>query len=178
MDKAYDHENSEVLLCKLRRTNSSSSSSSANGRGSGGEDQQPSGERGKEQEVGVNAAAAAVTEEADKKDGGDTCCCSQEREASLGKTAVAGAGGDADDGALGDAEESITVAGNAHAVTVPGAPPPSGATADVVEGLCFAAVSLAPPLSSRETAVGEKSRGPGVEASSTAVGGSSDPLLR
>ncbi|CBJ48314.1 conserved unknown protein [Ectocarpus siliculosus] len=181
MDKAYDHENSEVLVCKLRRTNSSSSSS-ANGRGSGGEDQHPGGERGKKQEIGANAAvaAAAITEEASKKESGDECCCSPGREAALGKAAVTGAGGHADDDALGGAEESIAVAGNAPAVTVPGAPPPSEATADVVEGLSLAAVSLVPqPLSSLETAaVGDRSRGPGGEASSTAVGGSSDPPLR
>ncbi|CAB1102005.1 unnamed protein product [Ectocarpus sp. CCAP 1310/34] len=182
MDKAYDHENSEVLLCKLRRTNSSSSSS-ANGRGCGGEDQQPGGERGKEQEIGSNAAAAAaaaaITEEASKKEGGYACCCSPGREATPGKAAVTRAGGDAEDDALG-AEESIAVAGNAPTVTVPRAPPPSGATADVVEGLSLAAVSLAPPpLSSLETAAGgEKSRGPAGQASSTAVGGSRDPPLR
>ncbi|CAM9901002.1 unnamed protein product [Ectocarpus sp. 4 AP-2014] len=185
MDKAYDHENSEVLVCKLRRTNSSSSSSSAYSRGSGGEVQQPGGERGKKQEIGSNAAAAAaaaaaaITEEANNTGGGDACC-SPGREATLGKAAVTKAGGDVDDDALGGAEESIAVAGNAPAVTVPGAPPPSGAAADVVEGLSLAAVSLAPPpLSSLETAaVGEKNRGPGEEASSTAVGGSSDPPLR
>lgn len=35
MDKAYDHENSEVLVCKLRKTTGSSSGSSRGG-GSGG----------------------------------------------------------------------------------------------------------------------------------------------
>ncbi|CAN0130900.1 unnamed protein product, partial [Ectocarpus sp. 13 AM-2016] len=180
MDKAYDHENSEVLVCKLRRTNSSGSSS-ANGRGSGVEDQQPGGERGKKQEIGSNAAAdAAITEEASEKESGDACCCSPGREETLEKAGLTGAGGDADDDALGGAEESIAVAGNAPAVTVPGAPPPSGATAGVVEGLSLAAVSLAPPtLSSLETAaVGETRRGPGEKASPTAVGGSSAPPLR
>ncbi|CAN0379623.1 unnamed protein product [Ectocarpus fasciculatus] len=178
MDKAYDHENSEVLVCKLRRNNNSSSSANGKGSGGGGEDQQPSGERGKKQEVGDNAAAAAVTEEAGKKEGGDARYRSRGREVSLGKAAVAGAGGDADDDALGGAEELIAVPGDAHAVTVPGAPPPpSGATADVVERLPLAAVSLSPPLSSRETAaVGKNSRGPGVEASPTDGGGSSPPL--
>lgn len=53
MDKAYDHENSEVLLCKLRRGGNSSSSS--NGEGEGNDRVQNCVEQ-----KGAAAAAAAV----------------------------------------------------------------------------------------------------------------------
>ena len=36
MDKAYDHENSEVLLCKLRKTNTNTTTTTTGGSGAGG----------------------------------------------------------------------------------------------------------------------------------------------
>lgn len=123
MDKAYDHENSEVLLCKLRRANNKEG-----GRGDG-RDKSESSEGKKEGDscvvkggaagTAVSAAGAGDTAEGDGSAVGAKTLCSDKR---------------------GDAV-SISVGPSAAEATAQGAAIPA-------DGLSLAGVSLSPSLRS------------------------------
>lgn len=120
MDKAYDHENSEVLLCKLRRANNKES-----GRGDGGKS---GGSEGKTEEASCaveGAAAAAVA----------------------GAASAAGAG-DGDEGCPRAAGGAKTLYSDNNGVEPAAAEAAAEAAATAAHRLSLAGVSLSPSLPS------------------------------
>lgn len=108
MDKAYDHENSEVLLCKLRKTNITGGSG-ADGGGGGGSCS-PAGNGGTAVAEGTAAGTVGVEVEGGVLEGGG-----KERAAEGG-----GADGDAADGSGGSS------AGAGAGMSLPEASAPEG----------------------------------------------------
>lgn len=169
MDKAYDHENSEVLVCRLRKTTGGgSSSSSSNGTSSGG------GAKG----GGGDCKDQQPEEKNGDKNNWDVCLVG-EGEASA---EAAGAGrimDSAEDHIADGGGAEVPCTGNGKEVTAPAAATTARTTApNDADGLSLVGVSLSSSSSTPcENVTLDRSSGPTEKVLLEANGGG-DPLLR